>query len=77
MPSAKSTRQPSYHRHKATGQVVVTLNGKDIYLGQYGTRASKAKYDCLIAEWLTNGRRPIATASITLAEARAGGLVEA
>ena len=53
----QTPRQPKYRKHKATGQAVVTLDGKDIYLGRYGSRASKAEYDRLIAEWLANGRR--------------------
>ena len=32
---------PSYRLHKPTGQAVVTLNGKDHYLGRHGTRESK------------------------------------
>jgi integrase len=36
---------------------VVTLSGKDHYLGRYGTAASKAEYDRLVAEWLAGGRQ--------------------
>jgi integrase len=35
---------------------VVTLNGKDIYLGKWNTSASKAEYNRLIGEWLVGGR---------------------
>jgi integrase len=35
----------------------VTLNGRDIYLGRFGTPGSRAEYDRIIAEWLSNGRR--------------------
>ena len=48
---------PSYCRHKASGQAVVTLNGVDFYLGRYGSPESKAEYDRLTAEWLARGRR--------------------
>ncbi len=48
---------PKYRRHKASGQAIVTLDGKDFYLGTYGTKSSKVEYDRLIAEWLANGRR--------------------
>lgn len=48
---------PSYRRHKASGQAVVTLNGKDHYLGPHGSTVSRNEYDRLIAEWLANGRR--------------------
>jgi hypothetical protein len=35
---------------------VVTLNGKDRYLGKWHTVASRAEYDRLIGEWLAGGR---------------------
>jgi hypothetical protein len=31
-----STRIPSYRLQKPTGQAVVTLSGKDVYLGKFG-----------------------------------------
>ena len=49
-------KPPSYRKHKRSGQAVVTLNGQDFYLGTHGSKASKAEYDRLIGEWLTNGR---------------------
>jgi integrase len=49
-------RVPSYRLHKPSGLAVVTLDGKDHYLGPYNTRESRAEYDRLIAEWLTTGR---------------------
>ena len=58
MSSAKHVRVPSYRRHKQSGQAVVTLNGRDFYLGQWGTQESKQAYDRLVGEWQTNGRRP-------------------
>jgi integrase len=56
MPS-RTLRQPSYRHHKPSGQAVVTLDGKDRYLGRYGTPESEAEYDRLISEWLAHGRR--------------------
>lgn len=50
-------RIPSYRYHKSTGQAVVTINGKDIYLGKWNSAASKAEYDRLIAEFLASGRQ--------------------
>src|SRR6478609_8109142 len=50
---------PSYCKHRASGQAVVTLCGQDFYLGPHGTKASKLEYDRLIAEWLARGRRPL------------------
>ena len=56
---------PSYRRHRSTGQAVVTVNGRDFYLGPYGTAASKREYDRLVAEWQLSGRTlPVAGLSI-------------
>src|SRR5262245_2788680 len=52
-------RVPSYRLHKPTNQAVVTLSGKDHYLGQYDSPASREKYARLIAAWVEGGRRPI------------------
>jgi integrase len=48
---------PSYRRHRASGQAVVTLNGVDHYLGPWNTEASRAEYDRVTSEWLVRGRR--------------------
>ena len=50
---------PKYRKHRASGQAVVTLNGRDFYLGPHGTKASKAQYDVLTGEWLQSGRVPL------------------
>lgn len=47
---------PKYRKHRATGQAVVTLGGKDHYLGPHRSKASKILYDRLIAQWLAGGR---------------------
>ena len=51
---------PRYRRHKATGQAVVRLQGRDIYLGKYGSAASKEAYSRFVAAWSDNGGRPVA-----------------
>ena len=51
MPKKSSPRIPSYRRHKATNQAVVTINGQDIYLGKWNSVLSKA------------GERPISFSS--------------
>lgn len=57
MPKSIAPRVPSYRHHKPTGQAVVTIKGRDIYLGRWNTAASRAEYDRLIAEFLANGRQ--------------------
>ncbi|HWE36751.1 MAG TPA: site-specific integrase [Isosphaeraceae bacterium] len=59
MPARKrSPRPPSYRLHRPSGQAVVTLSGKDHYLGKHGSPESREAYDRLVAEWLSRGRRP-------------------
>ncbi len=58
-----SLRVPSLRRHKPSSLGVVTLNGKDHYLGswpvgrKHAPDAVRTEYDRLIAEWLAAGRR--------------------
>ncbi len=69
---------PSYRRHRVSGQAVVTINGRDHYLGPHGTKTSKAEYDRWISEWLANGRRsPEAVPDLTVVELVAGYLEHA
>ena len=68
MPKTSSLRVPSYRRHKPTGQAVVTINGRDLYLGKWNSAASRAEYDRLIAEFLANGRQLGSDADRTLVE---------
>jgi integrase len=66
--SARPQSTPSYRHHKPSGQAVVTLGGRDTYLGKFGTPESRAEYDRVIAEWLGNGRQPGATSDLTINE---------
>lgn len=54
---------PTYRLHRRSGQAVVTLDGKDNYLGRMGSRESQAKYWKLIRTWLDRevaaGRRKL------------------
>jgi hypothetical protein len=62
-------RVPRYCRHRGSGQAIVTIDHQDIYLGPYGSRASRAEYDRIIAEWIANGRcLPTDPSQITVAE---------
>ena len=57
LPCPASPRLPSYRLHAPSGQAVVTLNGKDVYLGPYKSPGSVARYEREIAEWLVCGRQ--------------------
>lgn len=56
---------PKYRKHRASGQAIVTLAGKDRYLGPHGTKASHLEYDRVVGEWLAAGRPSRATADAT------------
>jgi len=57
----RTSKPPSYRLHRPTGQAVVTLDGKDYYLGLHDTKVSRDAYDRFIGEWLANGHRLPAT----------------
>ena len=49
---SKNRRIPAYVHHKPTDQARVRINGKDHYLGRYGSPESHDRYDDLIAEFI-------------------------
>ena len=57
MPRIK--RIPSYRLHRPSGQAVVTLNGRDRYLGEWNSESSKEEYDRVVGEWLAQSRLPL------------------
>ncbi len=61
---------PKYRKHRASGQAIVSIAGKDHYLGPHGTKASKHLYDRLIAEYLLDSRqnRPVGDTRISVVE---------
>jgi hypothetical protein len=69
--SASTLCTPSYRHHRPSNQAVVTLDGRDIYLGRFNSPESRAEFDRLLAEWLANGRRlpaPVDGSDITVNE---------
>jgi hypothetical protein len=48
-------RVPSYRLHKPSGQALVCLSGRRVYLGKHNTAESKERYRKLVAEWLAAG----------------------
>jgi len=52
MPRHRKT--PSLTHHKASRQAVVRIDGKDHYLGPYGSPRAQAAYHRLIAEWIAS-----------------------
>ena len=54
-----SARVPLYRRHKPTDQAVVTINGRDIYLGKWNSKTSRAvliqrvSFDAKQQQWVS------------------------
>lgn len=68
---SKSLRIPAYRLHKPKNLAVVRLDGRDIYLGPYGSDSSREQYDRLIAEWLARGRQSLPEAASPVSSAAA------
>lgn len=61
-PKGSFKHAPDYRLHKGTGQAVVTLSGKDHYLGKHDSAKSWEKYYRLLAEWKAMGGQIAPTA---------------
>ncbi len=46
-------KKPAYTLHKGTGQARCRVNGRDHYLGRYGSPESRSRYDDLVREWFS------------------------
>jgi hypothetical protein len=58
-----------YRRHKASGQAVVVLRGRYVYLGEYDSATGHEKYQATIAEFIAAcGVTPQERASLTVSE---------
>src|SRR4051794_24440501 len=56
MPRPKSL-EPKYRHHKSSGQAYVVIDGKDVWLGEYGSAASRKKYLAKLSEWIARDRQ--------------------
>ena len=56
MPDRSMSRLPKYRHYKPKNLAVVRIDGKDHYLGPYGSPESQDTYRRLLAEWLAKGR---------------------
>ena len=56
MPKLSANRLPACRHHKASGQAIVTLSGKDFYLVPWKSKVAALEYDRLTNEWLAAGR---------------------
>jgi integrase len=49
-PKGTAKRLPKLRHHKASGQAVVTIGGRDLYCGKYGTREAEQAYFRVLSE---------------------------
>ena len=54
---------PSYCLHKASGQAVVRIGGRDVYLGPHGSEESKNEYTRVLAECRVRREEQVAEAA--------------
>jgi len=50
---SKTSHIPKYRHHKAKNLAVVSIDGRDIYLGEFDSPVSHEKYRRTVAEWLS------------------------
>ena len=85
MPRRPTGSVPALVHHKASNRARVRINGRDFWLGKWGSPAAKMAYDRLIAEYLATRRilppvlPPVASpdgpaGNPTLGPASAGGV---
>ncbi len=76
MSNTYSVRPPKYRHHRSTGQAVVTIAGREIYLGKYNSAARRELYRRLVVEYLQTGvaSTPTRQQEITVAEVMAAYL---
>ena len=63
----KALGVPSYCLHKASGQAVVRIGGRDVYLGPHGSEESKNEYARVLAECRVRREEQVAEASTLMA----------
>ena len=47
----RAKKEPAYLKHQGSGQARVRIDGRDVYLGPYGSPESKKKYRELLQKW--------------------------
>lgn len=66
---AKPPRQPKLCLHKGTGRGFVRIEGRMIYLGEYGSPECQREYLRILSEWAANGYRlPVDADDVYVAE---------
>ncbi len=59
----RTPRLPKYRHYKPKNLAVVRIDGRDIYLGQFESAASREKYRRVVAEWLISTKPSTSSAN--------------
>ncbi len=59
-------KRPAYQLHKASCRAKVRINGEDIYLGVYGSPASRERYEAILVEGATT--QSVGQSTLTVAD---------
>lgn len=62
----RTAKVPAYRLHKATGQAVVTLKGRQVYLGRHDTPQSQQRYHQICADLLAGVSEGATVAEVLL-----------
>ncbi|MSR60552.1 MAG: hypothetical protein EXS05_23405 [Planctomycetaceae bacterium] len=57
--NVKNGRVPRQQHHKGSGQSRVRINGRDVYLGPWGSERAESEYRRVIAQYLITGQAPL------------------
>ena len=63
---------PTLRHHKHTHRAVVTIEGRDVYLGRWGSPNAEREYHRVLAEYLSTGRVPQPGSSYHTTNGRSG-----
>lgn len=70
-PSMTPSKVPACIHHKGSGQAIVKLGGRVVYLGAFGSEAAQHNYRRVVAEWQATGGQ-VAVAVLTVDHVIAG-----
>jgi hypothetical protein len=54
----RNARVPAVVHHRPTGQARLRIDGRDFYLGPFGSEEAEENYRRVVAEWLSTGVLP-------------------